>query len=460
MLLSRTRCRLQARTFGFLTNQESPSARESRRYTILNLTLFSLYSLFAVTTIAAVFGSAVAVTSSYLLFLCSLFVVWKYRWEFRLILIEKIILALVMWLLCASVLRDNAVAGMVFVIEEYRLLWMVPFISFAMARVLSESQIWAPLVMGSVFNVIGSGFLYFAKAVKVPLALDVTAWLGVEPSGKGSRFSLNGKFVQAWFMTLWSGLSFAWLSWKPSVRTYFLGILLVALIGFMLYHGVMYADARTGFFSSLATLGALCLVLTVYLEKRTKRALAAAIILLAFIGGVLLISNPPQRIEVGVANAVKFFQSGVEATSIGLRLVVWRELSSLNFDQWLVGVGAGNWQSTMEAWFPDGHLGRRFVKWNDYHSQLIWLIVKGGVVALLLYIALAAAILLKSIDLLIREHAFALGGFGIGIVGVLVLAGGFNSVFTALREAHVTGLALMAWIALVRMRTSTADNNT
>ena len=127
--------------------------------------IYSLYALFAVAVLSASFGVAVAVSSFYLLFLASIVVCWKFRDQFYLLLHEKIALALVVWLISASIIRPNALDGVGFVISEYRTLWMVPFIGFAISVVLTNKELLMPLIAGSIFNILGSSSLALKKLV-------------------------------------------------------------------------------------------------------------------------------------------------------------------------------------------------------------------------------------------------------------------------------------------------------
>lgn len=419
--------------------------------------MFGLYSLFAVTTVSAVFGTAVAVTSSYLLFFASCWVLWIKRSNIEFLLAEKLAFGLVIWLLIAAIVRPNALEGVEFVLKEYRLLWMAPVIALALSKSFSRAQLWAPPIVGTVFHFIGSALLVAAKwkTLAWPWAKDIVDVLGLKANGKGTYYALNGKFIQAWLMTLWSGLAMSWLSARDRMKSALIACVLALLIILGILHGSQFANARSGVLSTFFVLAVLAGIYQVWLCRLGRKRTSLVLILILIMSLYTASENLPRKMESQLARSwdhtVAFFVEGREASSIGARLVVWSRLEKLDSDQWIIGVGAGNWEQTLDTWFPPGSYWERFAIWNDFHSQLLWLIVKGGLLALALYVAMVIALVASSVRQIFENNAWALGGLGLGLATVLVVTGSMNSVFTALREAHLTGLALILWGALERL---------
>ena len=180
-------------------------------------------------------------------------------------------------------------------------------------------------------------------------------------------------------------------------------------------------------------------------------SITAGIILLLVVS--VVIHSPQNRIQQVFDNTERYISGAKNAhkSSVGLRIQMWQKLVELEHDEWILGIGSGNWDTNLDSWFPKGAVTRRFAVWNDYHSQIIWLIIQGGIVAVILYMAIAAIILYQSFVAILHQQEFAFGGLGIAIAAILVFFGLGNSLFTALREAHVIGLLLIVWNTLYRI---------
>ena len=409
----------------------------------MNLLLYGLYVFFAVTTVSAVFGTAVALTFAYLLaFSCLVAFLIKRPCD-RLLWSEKLGIAMVAWLIISTLFHPNYQEGIRFILAEYRLILFWPLIALVLSDRLTSAQLWAPIVLGGCLHVIGTILLVIEKVFHHPSPL-----LGIQ--ARGNPFALNGKFIQAWLVTLWSSMALFWLSWRPSKTRSFAVFCVFWLATFSWYHSLILVDARSAFFSVSAVL--LILGGVAYFRFARICKLQANLVLAStlFFACAILFLHPPSGVLTAVENVKGFIFQGREDTSIGMRLLLWKRCSTLAGSEMFFGVGAGGWKDALEAWFPYGTAGRPFVLWNDFHSQLIWLQVKGGLVAVLLYVGMASSILLTSVKLLWVRKSWAVGGLGVGIFAILMVLGSMNSVFTALREAHLTFLAMILWSSLVR----------
>ena len=78
--------------------------------------------------------------------------------------------------------------------------------------------------------------------------------------------------------------------------------------------------------------------------------------------------SSPEPIEYSLSNVERFI-SGEKKLRRRPLVTVWSYgANSQNSSEWMVGFGSGNLRQILEAWFPEGHVGRPFVKWNDYDS--------------------------------------------------------------------------------------------
>jgi hypothetical protein len=415
-----------------------------------------VYSLLATVIFSASFGSAVAVSLYVLLFLLSLVAVWRYRSDFKLTAYERWSLLLVLWLVLSTCFRPNAIEGVSFILSEYRTLLMAPFIAFGLSRLLSVGQVWTPIVLGSVFNILGSLVLIGSKYFGVQGAQVIQQALGIVADGKGSRFALDGKFIQACLMAVWSGVGFYWcrlgLSFKAVIQATFVGLVLV----FVFYHGLIFADARSGFFvasATLATVGAI--VISNIASKWMRYSLYGVAAMIGVFSFNEALDYP--GLVTAIENTHRFIADGVDHTSIGMRLLTYQQLGLLAWDQFVFGVGGGNWKEAIRLMFPVGTSGHPFVIWNDFHSQTVWLLIKGGVVSLILYLLIISLIAKRSFALLRDHRAYGVGGLGVAICSILLLMGSMNSLFTAMRESHLVGLLLIVFGVLDRLQYMTEN---
>ena len=360
---------------------------------------------------------------------------WKFREQFYLLLHEKIALALVAWLIFASIIRPNALGGIEFVVSEYRTLWMAPFIGFAVSMVLNKEELVFPLILGSLLNLGGSFLLVLQK-----IGFVVSRDLGLS----GSHHSLGGKFVQGLILTFWSGVWFASALVSKRKRLFFGVATLLWLFAF--YHSYELVSTRSGIFTSILCILAIGFVVVVF--KHKKIGFGVGVIMVGVLSmGTMINSGPPymQALKPDVKNFLDKKSTG----SVAIRLQSLGSILELELAELAVGAGGGNWYKKMLELREENELNAHIVSWRDFHSEIVWLMMLGGSIAVILYCYLAFAIAREASNFLISGNWFV-GGVGIAITLILLGFGLLNSIFTNVREAHVIALGLIIWSVLLR----------
>ena len=398
---------------------------------------------FSVAVVSCSFGSSFGLILWYLLFILSVFwLLVSGGWSREFISVEKLAFLLITWLLVRTVFSENVIAGFQFVLSEYRTLRMAPFIGALLAHNLYFKQLWTPLIVGLLFNVLGSWTLTFASEFDFESALYVTQFLGLK--SQTNLNTLNGKFTQAIVLIMAFGvISFFVLD---KCRNVGLRLSLALILMFMFFHALLYGDVRSGILASL--IGA-CGTLIYFFMARfcflKGLAFAFATVVL-FICALWVLMELSPRFSEAFAQGVSYFASGTSTTSVGARLLIWGKLRLLDSSELIFGVGSSGWKDILNLWFSPQDVGYYFVQWNDFHSQLIWLVVKGGLIAVAIYLWFCGSILLRTHQAIAGGEGYVYVGLGISLVTCLLFFGVFNSLLTSLRESHVFGLGLVVWL--------------
>ena len=402
------------------------------------------YVIFSIVITSASFRIAVTNISFSILFLVSIYYLLQKRY---LILntTEKLIYILLIWLILICLINPNPLSGIAFVLSEYRLLWSAPLIAAALRGNLIKTQIYFPPIIGSLINLLGSTFL----SLKLIGATSVATLLEIGHAA-GSKYSLDGKFVQGWLLTVWAGTILSILTFADKRFSQMARLSLFAVLFFATTHAYFIVNSRSGLIGLLVSF----LILLLIKSKIKTTKCTSNIRLHYLIGtGALVVFYFVTAEHIGRVQDLltMLVNSDIEpllSSSIGQRIIVWSNVFSIDFGNALVGVG-GNWEKVMMMWFEQGTLSANYLKWKDFHSEMIWLIVVGGAIALILYILIAVSVLIEAVSL-IKRNSLVVGGLGVSIFVIFIVLGSFNSVFQALRESHIVGLALIIWLTLCK----------
>lgn len=414
---------------------------------MVNGLLTAAFCFFSVALTSASFGIAVAITFLYLLIIISLVQVTFGQARPVILDAELFGLLLILWLILSGSWRDNFWSGTLFVIQDYRYVWGWAIVAMALGTVMSLRTLLVPLIVGYSFQFLGS-LLVIASHHQVS---SVSTLLGIFPP-LNRAYGLGGPLVQAWLAIFFSGFFYFQLKYARTSRI--LSVLTWVIFLAVFFHVGFFIDSRTGFIGIVLTI----ILATYFIDNRDRPRIITTGILLFGLASLVTLLN--DRVASGFSNALSFLVRGDGFnTSVGQRLQAWTNLQNFSSTQFLFGFGSGNWFSVMEAWFIQGTLGQYVYKWRDFHSQFLWLFVQGGLIAVVIYMVFAFRILALSIKYRSGTLGAAIVGVGCSIFSILIFSGLFNSIFTNIREGHITFLMLICWSVLIRLARAELDSN-
>lgn len=406
----------------------------------------SIYYFLVVTITSASFSGAVMSTLWVLLFLFSLATCLKHLHQLFFSTQGNLGYALTLWLIFCALINSQNSEGLFFIIEEYRVLWMAPTIAYALSRSLSRKEILLPLAVGSLFNVLGSGLLTLDHFVNDNLFSECCGVVS-----KGTAFTLNGKFTQSFVVFFWLStyLTFMAIDRKltPAKK-----VLLAIILGLILIHGVNLAGSRTLLIGSIIIS---IVIATICTTSRTRlvNIIIYSILLISF----TYIMFKLELLNVGTLERdLTLITENKWKGSLGSRIMSLTNIFGLPLNDLLFGVS--DWRQQMKSWYDAGTLSHHILRWQDFHSEFVWLIVLGGIVAVYIYLLLVYSIFVASVMLIANRNDLFAGSIGIAISVIMVPVGLLNSIFLAFLESHFIGLAFVIWLALIRLNTSVIPN--
>lgn len=405
---------------------------------ILRLPLLVSYYLFAVFVTSASFGVAAVNIALSLLIICSItFLIRDKTKKFN---FERPLIFLFFWLITASLIRENPIAGLKFVVNEYWLLLAFPFISTALSKTLSMEQIIFPLILGSCFNLLGSFILIFQDAY---VYLDsIVFYLGIK-TPDNSPYALNGKFVQGWLSIIWSAVLVSLIIEKLREKLLDQLFVCIILFCFIILHTGFYIESLSGIAGIVLVVA---IVSFIHVRNNKLQALysisSAALLILFFVCFGSRIENVLHQFLAFVLG-----QSLTADISTAQRLLVWTNIQDFRFDELFFGFGGGNWYISMVNWNMKGSLTDHFLKWQDFHSDIFWLLVLGGLVAVSCYFWFMWSLSYRALALA-KNNSIGVASLGVALVLILGFIGVFNSSLLAVREMKVIILGLIVFNTL------------
>jgi O-antigen ligase len=269
-------------------------------------------------------------------------------------------------------------------------------------------------------------------------ALVLVAAVALQLAGRsidGERSAgilLRNEATQALFFAVAAAIA-AWLAREQ--RGWRRGALLV--LALVLAANVVFAGAsRSGY----VAVGVLALGLAVGLSS--VRARAAALLALAAAAVLVALTSDiaQQRVNEGLSQVREVARSD-HATSMGVRLVFWKNSVELAAARPIAGHGVGAFSAAYAR-----HVGAlpksdwRGVATSDPHNQYLLIAVSGGVVGLALFLALLGACF--------RQQASGWSrGLGLSCAAAWAATSLFNSHFSVFNESHVIAVLLGAFLA-------------
>ena len=404
------------------------------------------YILLAMVVVTASFGVTATLFASVFLTVSSVIWLFRHPKSFRLLGIEKLYLCLLCWLILRAMIEADW-SGVMYVINEYRLLWMAPLIAIPLSHLLVSEDVLTPLFVGSLFYLCGSILMVFFSD-----PFDVISYKQDVQGFVGPYLSLGGKFVHG----LWAvgaisiGLGVAYGSRATSVKRACYTFVVAALV-----FTVLVEESRTSylmisfvFVAFLAKLG---------LSKKQAFWIGLSVFSL-FAISLSIDSGFRSQVILSVVSVRDIFESGqLESSSIGQRLAALVTLSDLEYIEILVGLAPSDGQLRIESWVESGLLVGEPARARNLHSDIAHLILAGGLISVSIYIVLAYKILRLIVCVSPRHNEQMLVlGLGIAAFTTMFISGAINSTLLDIRERH---LVLLIFIALsVALRKSGASH--
>lgn len=169
--------------------------------------------------------------------------------------------------------------------------------------------------------------------------------------------------------------------------------LLGAAIGLFVFNIFFISPARSGYlafpFAMIFAVSYLCGF------KKSPYVLGAVGILLAVL--VLTSTTLQQRIEQGFTEK-NTYQSSEKATSIGLRMVLFKNTLALIEERPLLGYGTSSFNATYSAYVAAKYPDWRGKGISDPHNQYLFVWLENGLIGLLLFLAYIVVVIRQGLS--------------------------------------------------------------
>ena len=206
---------------------------------------------------------------------------------------------------------------------------------------------------------------------------------------------------------------------------------------------VLLSTSRTAWVGILCTAG---ISLFFLITNRRTYLISSALITMGAIGLYFFSDIIHTRIDQ-IFKDFSLFLSGVTATSVGERLLMWKAALKMFFSNPIFGVGPGDYKSTLAGFVAAGEFPGAILKYNQPHSIYLFSLAATGLVGFLslLFIFYRA---LQCSGRLLREKK-RLFGFLALTVSVHFMTAGFTE---SLLNIHVLtcSFALIAGVSMQR----------
>ncbi len=109
--------------------------------------------------------------------------------------------------------------------------------------------------------------------------------------------------------------------------------------------------------------------------------------------------------KTGTLNLMKHQISSIfnsKSSSNHSRLKIWKSTWELSKDNFIMGVGAGNWKISMLPYY-NTNFERNYENWRRPHNDFLWVLSEKGIIGLLLYLMIFLIIIYYSIRIFLKE---------------------------------------------------------
>jgi O-antigen ligase len=204
---------------------------------------------------------------------------------------------------------------------------------------------------------------------------------------------------------------------------------LLSLSIILLIANIIYITPGRSGYLAFIVLGAMLAFTDMY---SNKRFIVPATILIVI--PLLLLSSPTvrQRVMQGTNEAIAY-NSNAEATSMGMRMVLWNNTIDLIRARPLLGYGTGGFQKAYQSKIEKEPAWKHEIT-HDPHNQFLKITTEQGLVGLVVFLAMI-------LSAFWQRPSFTYYGLGIGIL--LVWCG--NSLFSSHFSTFSEGRFVFLW---------------
>lgn len=166
----------------------------------------------------------------------------------------------------------------------------------------------------------------------------------------------------------------------------------------------------------------------VFFYAKTYKKISTPFVILALIPLLLLSStNVRQRISQGVSET-ESYKSNAEATSMGIRMVLWNNTFELIRERPLLGYGTGGFQNAYKAKVANGPLWKQNIT-HDPHNQFLKITAEQGLIGLVFFVGMIISFFWQKVEFDYRV-------LGIGVLLVWCSNSLFSSHFSTFTEGR------------------------
>lgn len=396
---------------------------------------------FFLIVLSASFGVAMTLAISILLITFSIFWIFRQQSVPTIFLVEWVGFGLLGWLIIrASFALDFS--GVLYLLNEYRLFWVVPIVSIAVSQCLTQRELIITLSLGSLFYFLGSILMVFLGD-----PFQIIDYKRDIQNFAGPYLSLGGKFVHGLWTVGVVSIGFAILiNLKSIPKAIGLTTGLLSILAF----NFVIEESRTSYLMLASVF-----IIFLWCAKPTPKQFYIAIVvaILAFLA--LIVTETSFKSQLGLSlNSLIGSLSGeaIESSSIGQRLIALKALNYLSFEEALLGLGPSYADLKIDEWVQIGLLVGEPAHAKNLHSDVAHLLLNGGLPAVLLYFGYGYTVFkyirVNCLGSSYSQHLIL--GFAVAVFAMIFISGIINSTLLDIRERHVVMAFFIMFLALIR----------
>lgn len=353
---------------------------------------------------------------------------------------ENKLIYLFIYLWVVTAFQENKYSGLNFLLREYNELAFICLITWVTSSWINTKK----LVTVCCFSI----SIFFISFLLLLMLSGFSQEYELIFFGKNDPATiLGGKFVQALLGVLTCTIFLCFLIlYKAPLYAKLACVFLVLVLFFGLS---LYTQSRSAIVMVLAS----SFLVACFQFKRWGY-------LQSFFILVFLISLPVLTYYLGFLDSAYLeaegFLSGADWAqnkSIAQRLQTVSALSDFEPANWFFGFGAGGWFEWMSLLNMNGKISDWHYKWRDFHSEYVWMLVLGGLPAVIFYVRILGSFVRglrfgsTKCDTLPCLLYVSIGAF---LFLSFFVFGLFNSIFTAIKEGHILTVCCIIFFILAK----------